>query len=320
MAVLGSASRPRRAGRGHRALLLSALGLLALAADGCFFRSFVYKPVPVDNAIGDSTTVLAGTTLHAYRTDRYELYGPTEESIAASAQQVNRAYREFRKHFGESGPRLAIVVADSSFAITPVEAGTFARKRLHTFVYVRPRNLRDVDGIPPDTRLEEIWPISARVGREMVAAYADERRRRPPEVEIADHALDHHVEPMPVWFVDAAVALLSDPGAPDRVMRYLRPRLAEAPSAATLIDMSPDRAVEHISTNMEQRTIVGAAGVALVLYAIDQEGPRIVGRLAENFVEGRTAREVLKNAQHLPHTDADLDRAWRTWVREQYRR
>jgi len=299
-----------------------ALACLTVATNGCFLRKYVYRPVLVANAIGDSTTTLSGTRVHVYRGDDYELYGPTTLSVSVAEQQVNRAYREFTKHFGVQGPPMVIVIADSAFSLAPGDVGLFAKRRIHTFVYVRPHSLRDVEGVTPDTPEDEIWPVSARVARELLTAYVSSRRHVAPQVETTTHAVDYHTDPLPIWFVDAVVALLSDPGAPDRVMDYLKDHLADAQPIATLLDMHPPNVgtVDSIASSHERRTIVGAEGVALTLYLVEREGPRIVGRLADAFLAGRTARDVTSAARHIPQNDNELERAWRTWVREEYGR
>lgn len=295
---------------------------LSLSLSGCFLRKWVYHPVPVANAIGDSTTMLAGTRVHVFRNEQYELYGPTTASVVSAAPQLNRAYREFSKHFGVEAPPIAVVLADSAFAIAPLDAGAFAQRRLHTFVYVRPHNLRDVEGVPPDVREEEIWPIGARAGREILAAFVDSRRRVSPEVETSTHGSDHHSDPFPLWFVDAVVALLSDPGAPDRVMEFMRDRMGAAPPLGELLDMrapSPQQA-DSLAASRDRRAVLGATGVAFTLFAIQREGPRVVGRIADAYLKGGSAREAVRGAQRLPQDDRELDRTWRTWVREEYGR
>lgn len=305
------------------ALLLACAGAcLTAAANGCFLRKYVYHPVLVANSIGDSTTMVSGTPVHVYRSDEYEVYGPTALSVSTAEQQVNRAYREFVKHFGVQPPPMAIVIADSAFAISPGDAGLFAKRRIHTFVYVRPHNLRDVEGISPDTPEEEIWPVSSRVARELLTAYVALRRHSVPEVETTTHAGDYHADPLPIWFVDAVVALLGDPGAPDRVMDYFRDHLAYAPAAASLLDMRPPNVgtVDTIAASRERRTIVGAAGVALTLFLVEREGPRVVGRLTDALLAGRTARDVVIQSRNVPQNDRDFERVWRTWVRDEYGR
>ena len=293
-----------------------------LPLSGCFLRKWVYHPVPVANAIGDSTTTLAGTRVHVYITDQYELYGPTTPSVASSAPQLNRAYREFAKHFGVEAPRMAVVLADSAFAIPPGEAGVFAQRRLRTFVYMRPHSLRDIEGVPPDSREEEIWPIGGRVARELLAAFVGTHRRLAPEVETATHGADQHADAFPSWFVEAVAALLSDAGAPDRVMDYLRDRLSDAPPLEQLLSMRAPtgRTADSVSTSRERRTVAGAAGVSFILFAIEREGPRIVGRIADAYLSGGTARDALRDSRRLSHNDVELERAWRTWVRDEYGR
>jgi hypothetical protein len=304
--------------------LSMGVGLVCLTAalHGCFLRKYVYHPTLVANAIGDSTAMLSGTRVHVYKSDEYEIYGPTALSVSTAEQQVNHAYREFTKHFGVQGPPMVIVIADSAFAISPADAGLFAKRRIHTFVYVRPHNLRDIEGVAPDTPEEEIWPVSARVARELLTGYVATRRHLTPAVETTTHPSDYHTDPLPIWFVDAVVALLSDPGAPDRVMDYLKDHLGDAPPVATLLDMPPPNVgeIDSLAASRERRTIIGAEGVGLTLFLVEREGPRVVGRLADAFLAGRTARDVTNNAHHVPQNDREFERVWRTWVRDEYGR
>jgi hypothetical protein len=295
---------------------------ITIAANACFLRKYVYHPVLVANAIGDSTTTISGTQVHVYRNDEYELYGPTALSVSTAEQQIDRAYREFVKHFGVQGPPMAIVIADSAFALSPGDAGLFAKRRIHTFVYVRPHVLRDIEGVAPDTPEEEIWPVSSRVARELLTAFVASRRHMAPEVETTTHAGDYHADPLPIWFVDAVVALLGDPGAPDRVMEYFRDHLADAPPAATLLDMRPPNVgtADTIASSRERRATVGAAGVALTLFLAEREGPRVVGKLMDAFLAGGTARDVVNKARQVPRDDREFERVWRTWAREEYGR
>ena len=312
---------PRRRWAARLTPLLAA-ACLTTSLGGCFLRKYVYRPVLVANAIGDSTTILSGTRMHVYRTDEYEIYVPTTVSVSTAEQQVNRAYREFTKHFGAQGPPMAVVIADSEFAISPTDAGAFVHQHVHTFVYVRPHNLRDIEGVAPDTPEDEIWPVSARVARELLASYVATKRRQPPEVETHSHAADYHLDPLPAWYVDAVVALLSDPGAPDRVMDYLRDRLGNALPLTTLLDMYPPAAgtADTLATSREQRSLIGAEGTALTLFLVEKEGPRIVGKMMDTFLAGGTARDVVKQSRHVPQNDSELERVWRTWVRDEYGR
>jgi hypothetical protein len=308
--------------RRGRAIALVATGVcLTAGVDGCFLRKYVYRPTLVANAIGDSTTTLSGTRLHVYKTDDYEIYGPTTLAVSTAERQVDRAYREFTKHFGTHAPPMVIVVADSAFAIAPADAGAFAKRRIHTFVYQRPHVLRDVEGVAPDTPEDEIWPVASRVARELLDAYVTARRHLPPAVEATSHSTEAHGGPLPVWFTDAVVTLLGDPGAPDRVMEYLRDHLADAPSITTFLDSLPSNAPADTSAaTRDRRLLVSAAGAGFTLYLVEREGPRVVGRLADAFLAGSTARQVVAELHHVPQNDKELERVWRTWVREEYGR
>jgi hypothetical protein len=57
-----------------------------------------------------------------------------------------------------------------------------------------------------------------------------------------------------------------------------------------------------------------------MLYAIEHEGPRVVGRIFDRFLDGGTAADVLRDSSKIPRDERELDRVWRSWVRDDYRR
>src|SRR5207302_213883 len=159
---------------------------------------------------------------------------------------------------------------------------------------VRPHNLRDVEGISPDTPEDEIWPVSPRVARELVTAYVEARRGVAPVVEATTHTGDFHADPLPFWYLDAVVALLGDPGAPDRVMAYLRDHLADAPSVTTLLDMRTPN--------------VASAGGALQRRARFLALAPARGKLFRRRHTPRLSARCIRSAHRQPAHDTSRDR------------
>src|SRR2546423_14908259 len=91
--------RPLARARGRALLFAVAGSCLTAAADGCFLRKYVYHPLLVANAIGDSTTTISGTPLHVYRSDQYKLYGPEPLTVSTAEKQGHRPYPSVLKHF-----------------------------------------------------------------------------------------------------------------------------------------------------------------------------------------------------------------------------
>jgi hypothetical protein len=46
----------------------------------------------------------------------------------------------------------------------------------------------------------------------------------------------------------------------------------------------------------------------------------VVGRLADTYLAGGTARDVVAQSRHVPQNDREFERVWRLWVREEYGR
>jgi len=105
-------------------------------------------------------------------------------------------------------------------------------------------------------------------------------------------------------------------------MDYLRDHLSDAAPIAALLDMHPPNpgVADTIAASRERRALIGAEGVALTLFLSEREGPRAVGRLADAFLTGGTARDVVSQSHHVPQNDRDFERIWRIWVREEYGR
>jgi hypothetical protein len=108
-------------------------------------------------------------------------------------------------------------------------------------------------------------------------------------------------------------------------MDYLRDHLGEAPPLSEIMQARAQTSHSTSDTaspplTRERRIIVGATGVGFVLYAIEREGPRVVGRIFDRLLDGGTAADVLRDSSKIPRDERELDRVWRSWVRDDYRR
>ncbi len=292
--------------------------MAALTLGGCaWLKAHIDHPVPVKNAVGDSTTTFDGKTVHAYRGERYLILGPTEASITAALGQIDRAYFEFRRYFGVTGARLALVMFAQPDSISASERSILLARGYIPTVYVRPRNVRDLMHPYEELPREAVWPVAPAIARKLLAGYAAQQSVRvmpPPGSAAHDSLLDE----FPQWYRAGVAGLIGDPGAPDRALELVRDRgEALVPLANLLTRRRLDIGDTTQKPVRDLLEVLDAEGLAFLLYATEQEGPRFVGRIADVFIAGGNAAGALHDVTRMPRDLADLDRLWRKWVEDQ---
>lgn len=292
--------------------LLMVLATVSLLS-GC---RFWYKPVPVDNAIGEEQTVLSGDSVNVYRDARFEVYGPNAEAVYDGYEQLNRAYRAFARHFGSAAPRLAFVLYPDS--VSPIDPDTrrgFRAREFQLIQYARPRSARtrrrygalDYGGVQ--------WPIAPTAARAMLAWFAESQLRLNGQQFDSD-VLDH----FPAWYRAAVIHLVGEAGAFANDLEYLRDRrhqwwpfrdlitLVRPASADSLLD--PSRRSEAD----EPTRIFAAQASALGRYLVEREGRGLLGRIGRGYAANQPLGEIIAAFRNAPRTTDELERQWRLWL------
>ena len=293
-------------------LLLSLAAVATLS--GC---RFWYKPVPVANAIGEEKTVLGGDSVHVFREARFEVYGPNPEAVYDGYEQLNRASRTFERHFEAPAARLAVVLDKDT--LRPYDVGTLRgfRDRGFTLVrYMRPRSYRDPTRYGAMGYGGVLWPIAPTAARAMLARFAAGELQLDGGPASDSAALDR----LPVWFRAAIIHLIGEGGFPTNDLDYVRDKrgslmplrdvltLVRPQSADSLLD--PSRRTETDETTR----LVAAEASTFARYLVEREGPGVLGRIAREYLRGRSLTEIIATFQATPHAFADLEQRWRMWV------
>lgn len=286
-----------------------SLALCATAAlSGCHFW---YKPVPVANAIGEEKTVLAGDTVHMFRNDRFEVYGPTSEAVYDGYEQMNRAVRSFERYFGSRAPRLAMILYRDS--LRQLDSGTVRSIRDRGFIvvrYLRPRNVArrsyrviDYGGVS--------WPIAPTAAREMLRLFAEGKAgTRSP-------ALDR----FPVWYRAAVIHLVGDAGTIANDLEFIRETRGQWQPLKTLLSLvvpgsSEDAMLDPLRRNdaSEHLRMVAAQSSTFGRFLSEREGPAAIGRIGTGYLSGRALNEMIAEFRTAPKNVEELESRWKAWV------
>lgn len=284
--------------------------LLALCAaavlSGC---RFWYKPVPVANAIGEETTVLAGDSVNVFRNDRFEIYGPSSEAVYDGYEQMNRAVRAFERHFGVRAPKLAFVLYRDTVETLDAQSLRAIRDRGFAVVgYSRPRGFRgrrnyrvlDYGGVT--------WPIAPTAAREMLRIYAEGKSK--------SGALDR----LPVWYRAAVISLVGDAGTIANDLEFIREARAHWLPLKTLLTLAvpttEDPLLDPVRRNdaSEHLRVVAAQASTFGRFLSEREGPSVIGRIGNGYLTGRSLNEMIAEFHTAPKTIDDLESRWKGWV------
>ena len=293
--------------------LLLPLMIVVACTSGC---RFWYRPVPVENAIGEERTMLAGDSVHVYRENRFEVYGPSSEAVYDGYEQLSRAYRAFQRHFGPSTAKLVFVLFPDT--IVPLDAETLRGFRNRGFMvipYARPKGVRsrrrysiDYGGVG--------WPIAPSAARAMLQRFA-EVQSDPQRTDAAA------LERFPAWYRAAVIHLVGEAEAFANDLDFVREKralwwpfrelltLVRPPSGDSLLDPTRrSEADEHLRLLAAQSSTLGR-------YLIEREGPQVLGRLARDYLAGRALNAMIADFRSAPRTVSELESHWKGWIETQ---
>jgi hypothetical protein len=288
----------------------------AIALGGC---RFWYKPVPVDNAIGEEEAVIAGDTLNVYREARFEVYGPSAEAVYDGYEQMNRAYRAFERHFRARAPRLAVFL--SSDTTQPLDAAVVRSFRDRDFTimrYVRPPGFRSPSRYGALGYGGVVWPVAPTAARVMLASFAVSQAQAGGSTAAA--AENELMNRFPMWFRAAVLHLVGGAAGSANDLDLVRDeqgqlmpireliRLARPAEADSVLDPSRRREADDATR------LLAAQATMLARFLVEREGPAIIGRLARAYLAGGSFSEVAASFTSAPSDVDELERAWKSWM------
>jgi hypothetical protein len=289
-----------------RLLLLCAV----VATSGCFIW---YKPVPVANAIGEEMTVLAGDSVNVYRSDRFEVYGPSSEAVYDGYEQMNRAVRSFERHFGARAPKLAVILfRDSALTLDSANVRAMRDRGFTVVSYTRPRSARgrrnyrmiDYGGVS--------WPIAPTAAREMLRLFA-EGKTGARGADVLDR--------FPVWYRAAVIHLVGDAGTIANDLEFVRETRAHWHPFKTLLTLIVPPSREDSLLDPSRRNeandlvrMVAAQSSTVGRYLADREGPAVIGRIGAGYLSGRSLNEMVAEFHTAPKNVDDLETRWKAWI------
>jgi hypothetical protein len=291
--------------------LLLVFGAAALLG-GC---RFWYKPVPVANAIGEERAVVAGDSVHVYRGERFEVYGPNDEAVYDGYEQLNRAYRTFQRHFGQTPKVAAMLYSDSATSLDVATVRSFFDRGVAIVQYTRPPGARtrsrygglDYGGV--------LWPIAPTVAQTMLARFA--AGVAADGATLADTVL---LNRLPLWYRAAVIHVVGDAASVRNDLLLVREKRSVLIPFRDMLSMVRSSAADSLldPTRREQadeftRTFA-AQSAMLAHFLIEREGPLVLARLGRGYLQGRALREMVADFRSAPRTVTELENRWKVWI------
>jgi hypothetical protein len=264
------------------------------------------------------TVVFEGETLFVVSTDVYDLASPVRSALW-HRHVVDDVAWQFRRLFGSTPPRIAILLVDSSatvpgevleqwrgtaMAIVPLHSGAEAPND-RVLPNGWPRRAGDgLAAVPPDLAFlaARAWLRAAAIemADDSGATMADAPLRREDQGPAA-------TPNFPPWFSAAATNLLAGRGTEWELTAQVRERMSEAMSIDSLVGLAAgDR----------RREPLFVAQATSLLQFIRERDPACVGPLAARLAAGARFASALRASTVLPHDTRTLDQQWRRWLRE----
>ncbi|MDB4907317.1 MAG: hypothetical protein JWO05_2101, partial [Gemmatimonadetes bacterium] len=235
---------------------IGALGALTLPGSGCgVFRKYWYQAVPVDNAVGDSTTLLGGRTVHVHRENGLEVYAASASAVNIGWDQLKFAVRGYERLFGQRAPSVALVLTDEANAVGAADSAAMRASGMAVITYQRPSDVRNLSArLQKYSRddVDELWPAGVQLSRVLVSHWIASRSVGQVQGVRESELLDR----LPAWYRDALTGLLSDPaGAEDALIAAQEDRGALIPLTELLARSRPavqDTITPHGKRDHEQ--------------------------------------------------------------------
>lgn len=282
----------------------------AVAISGC---RFWYRPVPVANAIGEEMTTLAGDSVNVFRSDRFEVYGPSSEAVYDGYEQMNRAVRSFERHFGTHAPKLAVILfRDSAQSLDSGSVRAMRDRGFTVMPYTRPRggrgrrNYRVIDygGVS--------WPIAPAAAREMLRLFSEHKTgSRGPDL----------LDRFPVWYRAAVISLVGDAGTISNDLEFIRETRSHWQPFKTLLTFIVPRSSEDSLLDPSRRNetndlvrMVAAQSSTFGRFLAEREGPAVIGRIGTGYLAGRSLKEMIAEFHTAPRDVDDLEGRWKAWI------
>ena len=266
-------------------------------------------------------------------TDSYELYAPTKADIELARPELEFAATQFRKYFGVTAPKIAVVLSNDQRGALPV-VGDVAAKGLPVLNWLTDAAWASQHGGVVTHSESHILPHEA--CHLFLVTYVNEKITKE---QAGAKAPSHYGHPqIPDWFDEGVASLCERPDMQARRRSKLKENLANRMPLDELFTMAhplaggiPVRSMPgSMPSTMKPGTRVGAVTFSgsqlpqemvakavtfyaqvfsVIEYLSTTAAPESMRVLADRMAAGATTRQALADVKGLPSAEA-LESAW----------
>jgi hypothetical protein len=266
-------------------------------------------------------------------TDSYELYAPTKADIELARPEMEFAAAQFRKYFGVTAPKIAVVLSNDQRGALPV-VGDVAARGLPVLNWLTDAAWAAQHGGVPTHSESHILPHEA--CHLFLVTYVNEKITKE---RAGAKAPTHYGHPqIPDWFDEGVASLCERPEMQARRRAKLKENLTNRMPLDELFTMAhplaggiPVRSMPGgVPSTMKPGTRVGAITFSgsqlppemvaksitfyaqvfsVIEYLAGTAAPESMRVLADRMAAGATTRQALADVKGLPSAEA-LETAW----------
>jgi hypothetical protein len=270
-------------------------------------------------------------SLRSFVTKNYEVYAPTPADLFRISKDVEYAWGQVRRFFGEPAPLTAIVVFDSRARLEAYDFSRFRERGVPCLAWVLPPR-----GAAPRALADDATALAHEAGHLMFRAGVQKWRGQPP-LDDAAHlpAYRHDGHPdAPDWLDEAFAALCEPPSRQAQREDAIRAKLAARIPLPTLFAMkypvplerrgplappaAPDPGAPRIRglapADLERQFVNESLALARYFNAVEHD--RYIGTVAREVMTGKTLGEALMSATVLYSKPEALEAQWVEWMKQ----
>ncbi|MBI4243794.1 MAG: hypothetical protein HY606_06855 [Planctomycetes bacterium] len=273
----------------------------------------------------------------------YELRAPSLDKLKEARGKLDRAVDQFRKHFGQYPPKIAVIIFESIEEMEGYDFSQFTKKRMPYLPWIvsnHTESHREVNHLPEEYKDHKAGcGINHEAGHMFLFAYIEKKAQA--VINTAKNSkgiLEFYGHPaLPDWY-DEAVAQLCETDAnqhghisfmKNNIDKHIPlKKFLEMEHPSLQMILKPNNADEESKEgpkyyhtletpeNLEEELIFYAQAFSVAKFLIERKSEGLIGKMAIPLAEGKSIQDVFK-INKLDDNIETIEKNWVDWVKTQ---